>query len=283
MAISLDIPGMRNEILLQSKSPQYRNKYFVLVEGVTDIKFFTKNFCQREICFKSMNSGKPVVKESVDYLIRNGLSKVFGVCDADFDHIDNISYENILLTDFHDLEMLFIESSCLYKIFCEYLNDITGGDVDKINSIARKTKEDIIKICSKIGLIRFINYRDENMMLNFKKMNFSEFIKFSNSLISFDIDYFIEFVLCRSPSTPKDFYTKEYILSEYSKLIPDKFDYRHLCNGHDFVNILAIILRVMSGNTNISREHLEENMRIGYESNCFEKTNLYGYIVDHLQ
>ncbi|MBS6027095.1 MAG: DUF4435 domain-containing protein [Haemophilus pittmaniae] len=282
MAISLDIPSKRNEILLQSKSPQYRNKYFVLVEGITDIKFFTKHFFQMEICFKSMNSGKPVVKESVDYLIKNGLSKIFGVCDADFDHIDNISYENILLTDFHDLEMFFIESSCLYKVFCEYLNDTTGGDVDKINKISIKIKKDVIEICSKIGLLRFINYRDSNINLNFKGMNFSEFISVSDSVINFDIDHFIEFLLRRSNNTPKEYYTKEYIISEYLKFNLNEFDYRHLCNGHDFVNILVIVLREISGNTNISREHIEENMRMGYESDCFKKTNLYRYVFNYL-
>lgn len=282
MAISLNITAKCNEILLQSKSIQYKNKYFVLVEGITDIKFFTKHFLQREICFKSMNSGKPVVKESVDYLIKKGLSKVFGVCDADFDHIDNISYDNVLLTDFHDLEMLFIESNCLHKVFCEYLNDIHGGDVDKINSIAEKIKKDVIEVCSKIGLFRFINYRDKNMNLNFKKMNFSEFISFSDSVINFEIDHFIDFVLRRSNNTSKDYYTKEYIISEYLKFNINEFDHKHLCNGHDFVNILAIILRVISGNTNINRDHIEENMRMGYESDCFKKTNLYRCVFDHL-
>ncbi|EHK89966.1 DUF4435 domain-containing protein [Aggregatibacter actinomycetemcomitans] len=273
MVISLTLTAKCNEILLKSKSPQYRNRFFVLVEGCTDIRFFNKHFSYQTVSFESVLSGKPEVEKSINYLIDNGLTKVFGVCDADFDHIERKEYNNIYLTDFHDLEMFFIESNCLHKIFCEYLTNKNESDYDKV-------KEDIIKVCYKIGIIRFLNFREQAMKLNFKGMNFGEFIEFIDSKIEFDIHKFVQFILNRSKNTPRE-YTKEYIISKYQELTNVSFDYRHLCNGHDFVNILAIVIRDMSGKTNINQERLEENMRIGYELECFRETILYNRISSH--
>lgn len=277
---SLDKFDKCNEILLISKSIEYRDKFFVLLEGITDVKFFNKHFSSDKISFFSMYSGKSEVIESTNYLLSKGLDKVFGVCDADFDHIDNKFYDNIYLTDFHDVEMFFIDSNCLYKIFCEYI--ISRNYSVDVKAIYDKFELRIRFICSQIGMIRLINYRNKEINLNFKGMNFSKFISFSGSDICFDIEFFVDFILERSKRVP-DYCSRDYILREYSQLNYNDFDYRHLCNGHDFVNILAILFKSLSNNTNISPEHLEENMRMGYESNCFEKTNLYGYIVDHLQ
>ncbi|HHF3826057.1 TPA: DUF4435 domain-containing protein [Haemophilus influenzae] len=275
---SLDKFDKCNEILLISNSIGYRDKFFVLLEGITDVKFFNKHFSSEKISFFSVYSGKSEVIESTNYLLSKGLDKVFGVCDADFDHIDNKFYDNIYLTDFHDVEMFFIDSSCLYKIFCEYV----ASDNHDVRCIYDNFEEKIRFVCSQIGIIRLINYRNKEINLNFKGMNFSQFISISESDINFDIEVFVDFILERSNRVP-NFCSREYVLSEYSKINYNNFDYRHLCNGHDFVNILALLFKSLSNNKNISPDRLEENMRMGYESNCFEKTNLYGYIVAHLQ
>ena len=277
---SLDKFDKCNEILLISKSIGYRDKFFVLLEGINDVKFFNKHFSSDKISFFSVYSGKSEVIESTNYLLSKGLDKVFGVCDADFDHIDNKFYDNIYLTDFHDVEMFFIDSNCLYKIFCEYIIS-RNHDVD-VKAIYDKFELRIRFICSQIGMVRLINYRNKEINLNFKGMNFSKFISFSDSDICFDIEFFIDFILERSNRVP-DYCSRDYILREYSQLNYNDFDYRHLCNGHDFVNILAILFKSLSNKKNISPEHLEENMRMGYESNCFKETDLYGYIIGHLQ
>ncbi|MCB1193134.1 MAG: hypothetical protein H7A23_08505 [Leptospiraceae bacterium] len=51
-------------------------------------------------------------------------------------------------------------------------------------------------------------------------------------------------------------------------------DYPNLCNGHDFLQVLAFVFRE-NGNKSISEDIVGSSFRIAYDRKCFMKTNLY--------
>src|SRR5262245_66524444 len=112
------------------KRTHYPSVTFALVEGQDD-----KGFVERHTnCHGIIAHGRPNVLAAVDILGRHpSFPGVLGIVDADFSRLEGqVAFgPNILVTDFHDMEVALLVSPALYHV----LNEI--GDVERISTFVR--------------------------------------------------------------------------------------------------------------------------------------------------
>lgn len=253
------------ELRLDIAHPNRKDVVFILVEGESDIKFYRKLFNQN--CrVERIPGGNPKVEDAVEELVKKH-SKLIGVRDADFIHLNGLGYskENIFLTDFHDMEIsMVLEDDCLNAILYEYSDEKN----DKFSLI----RASIFQIIEQISLLKWLNEK-ENLELKFKSTHFQDIISISDSKIDFE-QYFSR-LLGKSPMAKiKDF---EIILSKINELKTQNPDIYQLSNGHDFLNAFAYFLN--SNNKHGMRDDIFASMlRVKYSVEDFHKTKLYATI-----
>jgi hypothetical protein len=104
------VQGIVNSVRLFLHSDIGNDKVCILVEGPEDVKIYS-NF------FKKVNSrisirksrGKSNVEKALEILSKE-TTHAIGVCDADFDHLNNKTnlIESLFVTDYHDIEMTIL-------------------------------------------------------------------------------------------------------------------------------------------------------------------------------
>ena len=105
---------------------------FLIVEGRKDELFFSK--FRDDSCHIEETHGKENLISTILILNERKFGKALAIRDSDFDKITlkNESIENLLLTDFHDIEISILCSKTLYTI----LNHI--GSRQKIDDFEKK-------------------------------------------------------------------------------------------------------------------------------------------------
>ncbi len=98
-----------NSIRLQLRHPSGVNKVWVIVEGETDQKLYSKLIDGHHVEIEIAHGGLNSLLLSVSELLRE-TDRILGIRDADFLHLEGKkeTAENIFLTDFHDAEMMMI-------------------------------------------------------------------------------------------------------------------------------------------------------------------------------
>jgi len=263
--ISNQLNTKLNEIRLSKNHPSVKDKVFVLLEGKTDIKLF-RNIFNPDKTYITQINGKEKLKQALEILQNEGYSKIFGIKDSDFDNLEHITYENInlFITDYADMEIHMIESSAFESIINEFASE------NCYEIFLNNLKENLYNETISIGYIRWFNEK-LSKSINFKRLNYENFINKSECNISIDLNKLINEVVNISSLN------KQEIENEIKnlKLISD--DYLQICNGHDITKILAYLLNHQgnSDKTNIKQERIEEALRLSYSFNDFQKTILY--------
>ena len=263
--ISNQLNTKLNEIRLSKNHPSVKDKVFVLLEGKTDIKLF-RNIFNPDKTYITQINGKEKLKQALEILQNEGYSKIFGIKDSDFDNLEHITYENInlFITDYADMEIHMIESSAFESIINEFASE------NCYEIFLDNLKENLYNETISIGYIRWFNEK-LSKSINFKRLNYENFINKSECNISIDLNKLINEVVNISSLN------KQEIENEIKnlKLISD--DYLQICNGHDITKILAYLLNHQgnSDKTNIKQERIEEALRLSYSFNDFQKTILY--------
>jgi len=260
-------------IRMMFNSPKYSVKSLVILEGKSDIGLYRAAMPCESIYFDSPCDGKKKVLEYVDILIKEGMGKVYGICDADFDHIRGVSYENIYLTDFHDIEMMMLSREFIRRFFFEYtLHHIYDSSAAEV--LIDKIKDQVFNICYLIGILKWVSY-DHRLMLNFKKLGYNCFVSVSGFELSFDIEKYIDHVLIRSVNKVD----KQYLLELHEEYRKKDADLVHICNGHDFTYLLGLLYRgEISNDTEINQNRVERSLRLTYDLSHFCNTQLYSNI-----
>lgn len=263
--ISNKLSTKLNKIRLSRNHPLTKNKVFILLEGKTDIKLF-RNIFNPDKTYITQINGKEKLKQALEILQNEGYSKIFGIKDSDFDNLEHITYENInlFITDYADMEIHMIESSAFESIINEFASE------NCYEIFLNNLKENLYNETISIGYIRWFNEK-LSKSINFKRLNYENFINKSECNISIDLNKLINEVVNISSLN------KQEIENEIKnlKLISD--DYLQICNGHDITKILAYLLNHQgnSDKTNIKQERIEEALRLSYSFNDFQKTILY--------
>lgn len=259
-----------NSIKLLLKHPFYSDKLILIVEGKSDIRFFRSLFDQDHIKIESIDGKKNLIF-SMENLINSYKSKVISICDADFDHIENLENErnlsDIYLTDFHDSEVMMLKSNSLYSFIDEYSKN------EYLILLKSKLLENVFNASKHLGLLRYINFK-YNMKLNFKKLNFSQFLKINLLEIDVNLETLIDILISRSPNFS---HSKNELINYYNTYLNNEYDNEQINCGHDLTNIIACIFRQkeISLEPNMDTKKVESALRLAYQKDYFKNTNLY--------
>lgn len=167
--------GIANQIILTRSYPGNESLSFLIVEGDTDRKFYTR-FIDESKCQIANALNKSNALQIASILGAASFPGFLVIVDADFDMLDGklAANRNVLFTDSHDLETMIIQSPALEKI----LNEM--GSEEKIQRIMDHTKKDIrtlLLTCSMpIGYLRWVSLQ-ETLSLKFEDLDFASFIQ----------------------------------------------------------------------------------------------------------
>jgi Protein of unknown function (DUF4435) len=155
---------------------------FLLVEGHFDAQLF-KQFVDREQCVITVGNGKESVLGAIAILEISNFCGALGIVDRDFDWCDGqcSANNNIILTDYNDLEITILTSSAFDRVLAQY------GSDDKIERMKRLKGNSVLELIlgetALLGGMRMAS-RDANWNLKFRDVK----IKF-NSNTGYTIDY----------------------------------------------------------------------------------------------
>jgi hypothetical protein len=267
----IDKNDKKNEIRLLFKHPLYKGKIVCIVEGKSDVRLFRKLLNHDNLKVESVDGKKDLVKIMRELSVEFP-DQILAVCDADHDHLTGAvsDYENlsVFVTDYHDAEILMINSPSLTTFIHEYTAN------DKVDYLCGELYDKVLEAAYSIGLLRWINHSEE-LNLKFKGLNFNEFIDVTNFTINLDIDVLLNSLLQRSKAKLDNVNEEllknkleEYKLKDGCKL--------QVCNGHDLTNIISIVYRNKwaSLETNMDKNKVEAALRIGYQNDFFADTQL---------
>ncbi len=261
-----------NSIKLLLKHPFYSDKLILVVEGKSDIRFFRSLFNHENIKIESIDGKKQLIT-SMQNFIESYRNKVLSICDADFDHIERMEDErklsDIYLTDFHDSEVMMLKSNSLNSFIDEF------SQSDKILYLKSNLLKKSFNASKTLGLLRYINFKND-MKINFKKLNFSQFLNIDPLTIDINInlEILVDILISRSPKFTS---SKEELLNQYNEYIKNDYDDCQINCGHDLTNIIAYIFRQkeISLETNMDINKVESALRLSYQKDYFKETKLY--------
>ena len=246
------------KIRFQIRHPSGRNKVWIIVEGASDEKIFSRLI--KGAVVEEIN-GVDNLLHAVSELIQE-TKFVIGIRDADFMHLENKEPpENVFITDFHDIEMMLAFSDTSYIAVATEFLPKEKRDI--------RSREEIIKSIRFLGALRWINYC-ENIGLNFNKISFVKF--YDGKTFKLNKEECLKGVLQRSQNT-----TREPSIAEIEDKIKhfEKFeDFLNLCNGHDFQKAFTCFVFEFS-RKNINIENVGKLFRTAYTIEDFKKTKLY--------
>lgn len=254
--------------------------YYVLVEGENDELFYSK-FLNDEIVQIEICHGKDNVLEAIKILDKNKPKKKYiGLVDKDYDFItnDKIDSENLIRTDFHDIETMCISSDSFNHFSKEYFN---SSKIEQLTSKRTKSiKEHLISLAIPLAQLRIVSLKNQYSIKfkpngkETKQLDYTKFIckdSFSflgnEQLIGAIERYY-------NQGLPKK---NEEIIAEIESLDLSKYEILDICHGHDLTKIIVIAMKKALGKsslTNTKQEEVERALRLAYNKEDFNQTNI---------
>jgi hypothetical protein len=240
----------------------------ILVEGGADSSFWKLRFNQSAKCQLVICGSKPVVVSSITQLDKMALGEILGVIDDDFDSILGISYlsKNLLNTDTHDLETMFLSSMALKSVLIEL------GDSTKINHFVARTHKSVVDALIDnslvFGRLRLLNARN-NWGVDFSKFSPWKYVDPSTWQVV-KTKLFTDFA-SQIGATP--LHVENAVTSEIGT------PHWNIIQGHDAINILAIGLRsILATKQQVGEKELIRLLRLSYDNAMFQSSALFGKI-----
>lgn len=245
----------------------------LLVEGDCDYKLFS-NFIDKQKCTIIPSHGKDNAIKAIELLESSENRGVLAIVDADFSNILDIKYNsvNLLITDYHDIEITILKSGAFNKFFREF------GSSRKIDSYLRAFENyDLLEVLLErslpIGIFRFISETD-NLNLKFEGIKYEKFI--NKNTLKVNRSILIRNVLALTKSRE----INERLISDRLEKCINSWTHvpEQTCCGHDVIAIISVGLRKALGSKSASDskcEKIEKAFRLSYDSSEFKKTNLF--------
>lgn len=243
----------------------------LVVEGDTDARVF--NGFINNVCMIIPAEGKNNAVNALEILENDCFQGILVVVDADFWRLEGYrpGSINVLLTDHHDLETMILSTpEVMEKVLAEF------GSTTKLKQLPGPAIDMVADNALIIGYFRWLaSPSKDNLRLTFKGLTFENFIITGQAKLQIDIDNLIDAVKKNSPGIK--FHEKS-IKSKIESLKKENHDPRHVCCGHDMVQILAIGFRFVFGKKKagtFTAEILEGTLRLTYQYAHFCQTALY--------
>lgn len=263
--------SIANEIMMDRRF----GGVYVLLEGVSDNRFFKKFLDQRAARQRVTHGFEKALAVIRLLRERQYTGHFMTILDADFRRIEGgpPADECVLLTDHHDLEMMLIESSAWQQVL-----DLHASE-QKLNRFqeSRPLKDTLFSLATTIACLRLVNAR-KNLGLRFKAkkptqpMDYHKFVNKDDLTLQGQrelITFFLDF-------SQKQALDIDELAAQIDALPTEKLDLRELCNGHDVIQLLHLALRKAVGSIqNVSPVALEADFLLAYDSQDFQKTQLF--------
>lgn len=264
--------------ILQDNS--YKGLY-VLVEGKKDCKLYSK-FLDLKNTRVRPTFGCDKLIQVFDILNKRGFDKKIGILDKDFFEFYGTlpQLENVFFTDYHDIEVMIFVTKALDDVLRIYTFQ------EKVEEFEKKTgkgiREIIFELSDKIGYLKLIE-KKYGFGLKFKpdtvdgkQIKYSDFI--SDKMVYNGDDSLISSIINYSRNkTDKKLINNE-IKEKYISEKLNKYESKHLSNGHDISNIVFLFLKKTVRSTNgmlNDYNSVEDSLILAYEFEDFKKTELY--------
>jgi hypothetical protein len=243
------------------------NGVIIITEGPTDVRIYERLF-GRETCRFVIAHGKENTVKALLILEKENFLGIIAIVDADFDRLDSKQYpsDNIMLTDFHDIDGMVLNSPALEKLLDKYTKS------EKNPPTCSSILASAYRAAKPIGLLRWISLK-ENLFINFKSINYREIIDIFEFKIN--IDKLIALALDQNNHCIED---KETIKTEIESLLSSNIDEKQLCCGHDLVYIIFLAIRMRWGNRSfesLDYDYFCISLSLAYELSYFKSTKLY--------
>lgn len=246
------------------------HEIFILVEGVSDKKFFSSLLrLPPKVQFRPVFGWEnvyDVIKAAKD----GSFSAIAGIIDADYhDLIQDSIFENqqLFFTDETDIEMMLFFSSA-YEKFLQIC-----ADEAKL-SAQPDLRQPILGAAICLGALRAVS-AEEKYYLDFDGFECKEYI--DRDSLSPNQDKLIKKVVQRTRSKGTHVEaTNEEIKVKISNFIRS-YDGKLLCNGHDVLEIAGIAMRKFYASVPTNQytpESLFNYLLMGYSFDEFSKTQL---------
>ena len=259
---SQTLEGFIDTIRLSLRHPIGNQRYWVLVEGITDQKLYQKLIDGEKTHVKAVPQGgiaklrlvlSTLLSESTESL--QPATHVLGIRDADFLHLDGQQelQENLFITDVHDAEMMIIACN---ETFQSWISEYLPEELNNFKQLREQFLHSLIFL----GGLRWLN-DGEDLGLNFEDF-------YHETYSNLDKQVCIDKLEKRSPQRKRSVSTEE-----IDKLVIDVTDYYQLCNGHDMENVMA--RWVSKQYKGIKPEQVGAALRVAYRKQDFIATQLY--------
>lgn len=261
----IDATAIANEISLLRD--MYRGTV-VIVEGPDDGCVFEKFKARDDQCRIVPAHGKENAINALRLLRRRGLATcVLVIVDADFWHLTGEEPEDaeVMLTEFHDLEMDIVASAALEDIVRELADARRVENFEALSEESLRTR--LLEQAGRIGLARFVSCRDD-LRLAFRSTDVEEYV--DHARVEVDLDRYLEEVLEASP----DAVGMDGIKSRLAETHVSGLDWAQVARGHDYASLLAIALRTAIASHDVTianRSHVEMLLRLAYSREYFER------------
>lgn len=253
-------------LFLRAQAP---HSTIVLLEGDSDVRLFEhllnvdiSNFVN---CF-----GRENVHLTVGIVESTNINGVLAIIDADFAKLLNITYTspNIVLSDYHDFEMVLLNSNALDRLLTE------DGSREKILEVqsTKPVRELLIDACLPLGCLRLYSMKTSSN-LKFKGLRYGHL----GRKLQVRLDDVIKEVFDNSQIHTGHEKAKAFIESFSFAAI----DPKQLVSGHDMIAALGIALQSLIGSrkaVHCSVPELESKLRLGFSSEDFAATQTYAEI-----
>lgn len=255
-----------NKIFLLRQSKTINT--IVLVEGNDDVKFF-KPKLNEAVSIISTYGYPTLIKvlNILKYNVRN-IKGVFGIRDSDYTKFYSISYknENLIFTDFHDLESTILNmDNVKSKISQELCYANINRFVDKV-----------IILCKPIGYLRYkkLLFKEQICQNNYYKQHIS-------TLACYDLYKLLTEINNPCINIQKTINDINVIDNSTTELL-------NLCNGHDLVSLLYYYSIIIAPTSNIKDklekkycvESISSMLRQSCEYEDFKQTTMYKEILN---
>ncbi|MEB8290565.1 DUF4435 domain-containing protein [Klebsiella michiganensis] len=262
-----------SSMMLLFRNEMHKHNILIIVEGITDIKFFNAYRLNNRFIYESPENGKREVISAVNQLRQAGNDAVYGICDADFDGLSGISHNGVFFTDAHDLEMMLVKGGVVDKFIMTHTDrKLIQGNLAEV--FCRDVKINILCACYRLGLLKWFNYLNHSK-LNFKGMNYRGFINISKTEVIVDDMEYIRYVLSRSRAVAEQLNVGVLLegMRKLELMSPEHFS---ICNGHDFTCILKMMYETdISVNRNMRLDEIDNYLRLCYDQPTFKTTRLH--------
>lgn len=260
---NIDAQNKINDIRLSLNSEIGSKIVWILVEGEDDCRIYPKFFDETKARVEFVHGGKGQLTIALTTLTKE-TKQVIGIQDADFLHLRKVypTVTNLFYTDYHDIEITMLSFETVRaNLFTEY----------RISN-SQTVWQNILEESSYIAYIRWDNDISGNKIL-FSGIKFGENLsEIKDGKIKLQKQKLLNELNIRSSNKTKEL---SYADIESFIAINKTTDILNLCNGHDIISLLALIV-----GGQVSYKELCRHLRLSFTFSLFFKTKLYAQLFD---